>query len=689
MGLLLCNCSSDPMGDYPVESEGGPQYYISLNLNFYSADYEGTRSNSGEEGTRANPNGGEEGDGREDALSRENAIGNLYLLIYNALRDGYGEELYDPLNDVVSYDESAKTEVTEAGLAASIHIRKVIKIENLKSLATFSTGDVTDPRRGSYLIPVRGWEPTEGDRILVYANSTQDLTQYEGRSLASLRDLRPAVAWSGATPTPPNATIAPNATNATIAPKTATNFSMATARTNEPERSGVNGRGDILTVGGRPMVNGKIYFRINEGTGSNGSTASGTSGGNTTDSGVSGGNSSSGTSGGNSPGSTGLSTDGTREVTGFPTDPFFVSATIERTAARIDFWYHGQSRKTVDGIGDSFVYDVNDDSGQATGDKVYITHIRTFNVAKSPSYWFKHVTDGTDNLSLLKYCRSEKPERGIPANFVVEPTTISGKGDSGWSDFTSKDLPATDFSVGETAESIFSENYRIDRLLENGDVIYTDAVGNANSGGTWRSLIIDYASENTVDEAQKTGEFDESATGIIFRAVYRPAKVYTQQNPEVTSAATSGENTEDSGENAEDSVENGEVADQNGSSGNSMSGFVQEEYESGTTFWSAPEGGNETGVTLFFKTQADALAYLGGDNENNRSKIHEYKDGVRYYRLRILHANTDTDEAIPMCYAIVRNNIYRVAVAFGNTGIMRPSIYVRKWNKREHHEIVM
>lgn len=623
MGLLLCNCSSDPMGDYPVEPEGGPQYYISLNLNFYSADEAGTRSSAsaGITDSRANPNGGEEGDGREDALARENAIANLYLAVYNV--NNFGTEIRNPVADPLN-DEAA---------AAAIYIRKVIKIEKLNELGTYkNNSNAADPRNGAYLIPVSGWEPQEGDRIFVYANSQTDLTtDLEGKPLREIRDLCPQTsAWLYTNAANTTATTDNNVKNATY-------FTMATARTTEPERTGVNGRGSVIMVDGEEMVNGKIYFTVKEDKVSDES-------GNVT-------------------------VEGAR-VTGYPDDPFFVSATIERTAARIDFWFRNTYEKTLDadfenGVANKgdvvFEYDVNKEDGNPSGDKVYITHIRTFNVMQQPSRWFKHVTEGED-FNLLKYCHPENPVSGIPTNYVVEPNTLSGKSADLFGTTAYNIMPASDYPVeigdpetlgvyvaGSTTEYIadagfFSDEYKISALKEKGNIINTDAHGNVNTGGTWRSLILAYANENTFPHKQSPFNTDNTdntdtdniyATGIIFRAIYAQAKENEHLTPGTTVNTTDGKT-----------------------------------YTYGVRYY------------RLWILHANTEGFAGSNTDNTEGSAGSNTDNTEG------SDNTDNTE-IPMRYAIVRNNIYRVGINFGHSGIISPSIYVRKWNKREHHEIVM
>lgn len=73
---LLCACSSsssDELAATPIpDTPTSPDYYINLSIVV----------SSGNEGTMRAPSGGENGDGREPGLSRENAVTGITLLLY-------------------------------------------------------------------------------------------------------------------------------------------------------------------------------------------------------------------------------------------------------------------------------------------------------------------------------------------------------------------------------------------------------------------------------------------------------------------------------------------------------------------------------------------------------------------------------------------------------------------------------
>ena len=101
---------------------------------------------------------------------------------------------------------------------------------------------------------------------------------------------------------------------------------------------------------------------------------------------------------------------------------------------------------------------------------------------------------------------------------------------------------------------------------------------------------------------------------------------------------------------------------------------------------------------IYFSDRNDALAYAA-DHPEDQATITVFPDGVCYYNLWLHHYDDIDDQTpsdphtrLPMEYAIVRNNIYRVSVSFNGPGdptpdmrepeTMKARIFVRKWNKR-------
>lgn len=101
-------------------------------------------------------------------------------------------------------------------------------------------------------------------------------------------------------------------------------------------------------------------------------------------------------------------------------DPFTAEATIERTAARIDFWFDDTN---LIGSGDDaqLVYDVEGESGS----KVTITHIMPVNNMTKASYIFKHVTYGFATDKILVCSDETVDDEGLPSNYVLTPNTLT------------------------------------------------------------------------------------------------------------------------------------------------------------------------------------------------------------------------------------------------------------------------
>ena len=182
--------------------------------------------------------------------------------------------------------------------------------------------------------------------------------------------------------------------------------------------------------------------------------------------------------------------------------------------------------------------------------------------------------------------------------------------------------------------------------------IATDAVFNCD-----RITIIGYANENIQSPLSFKKEF---MTGLVIRALYQPVK-WTR-------------------------LDDGQ--------------FV--EYEIADAIWSdlsdksfwrylpARQSVSEADA-LYFHSETDATAYAN----THPGDITKYEDGVCYYNLWLRHYNdesADPQQNYPMEYAIVRNNIYRVALTFSGPGDPEPTmrepdtmqsrIFVRKWNQR-------
>lgn len=348
------------------------------------------------------------------------------------------------------------------------------------------------------------------------------------------------------------------------------------------------------------------------------------------------------------------------KVAGTKEDPFYISATIERTAARIDFWYP-QGNKKAD---NEFVYTVGEKIAN-----VHITHIRPVNAMTQPSWYFKRVTTSLTDKTLL-YCKPETPVNGMPGNFVVEPNTKKKPGGSIAADATDLSGWFGDSQAQNVKADFFSESYSVSSLITNGETLPMDANGNLVTSGDWESLILAYTNENTMygkDFANAT----DYLTGLVFKAVYQPVVVYSGY----------------------DSTNPDNPLTQDGT------------YTYGNTFWrvSPTDQTLSEAASKYFSNEEAANAYKAANPQIN-GIITKYKDGECYYNMWIRHANYDNPAPDPqdffeMEYAIVRNNIYRIGVTFSGPGNPEPSIaephhiqsriFVRKWNLRVHSPIIM
>lgn len=341
--------------------------------------------------------------------------------------------------------------------------------------------------------------------------------------------------------------------------------------------------------------------------------------------------------------------------TGAEEDPYLVSASVERTAARIDLRF--DQEQIADGKELKYV---------AKGDvgTVYLTHATPVNAMRPGSWLMKHLTVGTkapDCFSSLKVCAKEELDGSKkPVNYVVEQTTAL-KGD----DTTESTL--IDW-YGDTRASYMESNYAgifgegsnrglLSAMLS--DKLLVDESGKDQFD---RSMTIAYVNENTQPIEHHDSRF---MTGLLFRAVYIPAKVYKDADLEVDA-----------------------------------------DYERGKNFCLyRPTAADMTeSNSICFSSREAAEAYLAKHPED-MAVITEYPGGVCYYHLWLRHANTDSPEAssyhecCPMEYCTVRNNIYRVAVSFTGPGMAKPDIrepetavsriFVRKWNFRRQPQIIM
>lgn len=155
LATLLCGCSNHASEEevLPPAKDAEEGVYINLRLGMAVI-------------SKANPYGGEDGDGREDGIRRENEINTLTLYIIN-----------DPANLGVN-------------ASASTPIKKVIYVPSVNFV--FDDNDLTNDVDYIYeqTIKVTGYTPAIGDRIITVAN----LTWEQEHTFATLGDLRDFIA---------------------------------------------------------------------------------------------------------------------------------------------------------------------------------------------------------------------------------------------------------------------------------------------------------------------------------------------------------------------------------------------------------------------------------------------------------------------------------------------------------------
>ena len=372
-----------------------------------------------------------------------------------------------------------------------------------------------------------------------------------------------------------------------------------------------------------------------------------------------------------------------------PGDRIYTSeVSLERVAARIDlevsenqlvdFNYGGENvgENVGENGGKGLKYDIKEADHYLT-----ITDIVPVNLMQQNSYLLKQVTEGTDlgeNMNAVSrfVAGDEKTDAaGLPTNYVISPSFLSIFNNPAinnatyFGDTSSANLRANYEAV------IGSGRYRIDRFggLLN---IPTDSWGNTNAN---KALLVTYSNENTVHEKFQVSEgggnggangwkASDYITGLLFRAQYHPAKVYT------------------TGRIGEDAP--------------------TEEYIDGKDFWlfRTVEGENKESKNLYVASEAALNAYVATLPAGGKYETQSYPGGICYYNIWVKHANIDrepnaTEQNFPMKYGIVRNNIYRISLSFNGIGEPKPEItepynvtsriFVVKWNFRPQPEIIM
>lgn len=336
--------------------------------------------------------------------------------------------------------------------------------------------------------------------------------------------------------------------------------------------------------------------------------------------------------------------------TGKQENPFRVKLNIERTAARIDFWFNSgdvsSNRKEV-------VYDVVTPKSENVA-KFHLTHMAPVNVMRESTYTLKRASKAESPLNFADFATCGKEWEGAdgrPVNYIIEPHTAFKATDSGYDTDKWYRTTAADY-IRENPTAVFTASTALSGPLQQ-TAIQGDYTQSGNRANKYVPLC--YANENT----QLTGQHDSRfITGLALRGVYEPRRVYTD------AAATQ---------------------------------LDTRSYAEGRDFWRYSPTAKEMdeGESIYFSNYAAAQAYADA-NPGDRAEIVPYAGGVCYYNVWIRHhgastaATDDPHRTYPMEYAIVRNHIYRVSVSFSGPGQPTPRvrepenvisrIFVRIWN---------
>ncbi len=331
-------------------------------------------------------------------------------------------------------------------------------------------------------------------------------------------------------------------------------------------------------------------------------------------------------------------------------DPYRLHVSIERMAARIDYYPTG-TEITSDGIR----YPLNNtkDGVTTTLAFLYLDRMAIVNGSQKPSYYIKRVADDINGTNVV-YLGDETPTpRGIATNYVIDPYSVQK------TVANREALPAT----------LFGDS----RISNVAALLATDASKVPTIENTKSPVILGYVNENTYAADMACAEY---STGVALQCRYAPQKnYYTAYDPEQD--GTLMETTD--GVSA--------VSD----------GLTPGTYELGTTFYLVEY--NQKGIDetqrLYFKNKTDAEAYATNTAKGRFGKVTEYVGGVCYYFIYMRHSNNVEVVHDKMEYGIVRNNIYRFTLQsasgpgtptpdYRGPEEMKARIYVKKWIAVEH-----
>ena len=307
------------------------------------------------------------------------------------------------------------------------------------------------------------------------------------------------------------------------------------------------------------------------------------------------------------------------------------------------------------------------------------------------------------DASLFKWGGKESPFEGpfvgsngdLPTNYVMErhttaKVTLKDKnekngtpedvldnwyGNSACHSIVDAIQPA---NTNSETDGHFSAYYDITRTASGDDPNYY--YGNDTKYPCNHISIIGYANENTHPIDCFHSDY---LTGMAFRAVYVPDKIYKNYDS-ATKTLTEMTDTEKSGFNITDKK--------------------IYRYSPSKDRWAKEEAAiyfiDETALKAYEKDHLEDSAVVTEFNAAREPK-NNLLGFICYYNLWLRHYNNEGDDpqaTYPMEYATVRNNIYRVAVSFSGPGdpeptmrepdTMKARIFVRKWNYKAESEIV-
>ena len=404
------------------------------------------------------------------------------------------------------------------------------------------------------------------------------------------------------------------------------------------------------------------------------------------------------------------------------------TTTLQRVYARLDLWYN-HDNAIMEETGDNakvkeLKYAIVDDKDNVVKGEdaanhfadVYITNVLPVNVMQKPSFLFKNVIelpasnkwDALTNNTVWnskstvwttgtsKWGGKESPNdlpyssEDQPLNYVLEPTTTLKSSNGRDGDLTawygSSRTEQVKTNITSPANGPMSGYYH-----------GTPNSATATNYGCDRIAIISYANENTHPTDCYHSNY---LTGMAFRAVYVPEKIYSYGEVTDAEGNTTVKLTEVT------SVPEGKIyryswTTKNQEEKNSL--YFTDRNEAEKYAEAHPQ--HMAIITPQKPSEEDEDAYftatehvVGKDADGRDIKKWGF---VCYYNLWLRHYNNeagDPTENYPMEYATVRNNIYRVAVSFRGPGdptptmrepdTMKARIFVRKWNYREEDKLV-